>query len=142
MPQQLLHHLELGPDTSQQRRVCLPRPVLLRAPRSILIRVLLDRADDLLVVKTLAVRAGLGPAELPDIRALFATVSLLHPRCIFVLLHRRLRSRRIFRHGGRMAGWGRDEMSRVNCFAAARQLSIRTTDVRVHVKGPGDLING
>jgi len=34
-------------------------------PRSALIWVLLDCANDLLVVKTLAVRAGLGPAKLP-----------------------------------------------------------------------------
>jgi len=45
------------------------------SPRSILVRVLLDCADDLLVVETLAVKANLRPAKLPDIRASFATVS-------------------------------------------------------------------
>jgi len=41
------------------------------SPRSILVRVLLDCADDLLVVETLAVKANLRPAKLPDIRASF-----------------------------------------------------------------------
>ncbi|HXO33943.1 MAG TPA: hypothetical protein VN901_16455, partial [Candidatus Acidoferrales bacterium] len=45
-------------------------------PRSILIRVLLDCADNFLVVKTLAVKPGLRPAKLPDIRAFIAIVSL------------------------------------------------------------------
>jgi len=59
------------------------------SPRSILIRVLLDSADNLLAVKTLAVRAGLGPAKLPDIRAFFATVSLHTSAFHLFLLHRR-----------------------------------------------------
>ena len=53
------------------------------APRSIFIRVLLDCADNFLVVRTLAVKSGLRPAKRPDTRAFFATVSLhtstLHP---------------------------------------------------------------
>ena len=53
------------------------------APRSIFIRVLLDCADNFLVVRTLAVKPGLRPAKRPDIRAFFGTVSLhtstLHP---------------------------------------------------------------
>src|SRR6266478_4088881 len=36
------------------------------APRGILIRVSFDRADNLFVVKTLALRAGYRPAKLPD----------------------------------------------------------------------------
>src|SRR5260370_2719932 len=46
------------------------------APRSIFIRILLDCADNFLVVKTLAVKSGLRPAKLPDIRAFFAPISL------------------------------------------------------------------
>jgi hypothetical protein len=53
------------------------------ASRGIFIRVWLDCADNFLVVKTLAVKPGLRPAKLPDIRAFFASVSLhtstLHP---------------------------------------------------------------
>src|ERR1700687_5155896 len=58
-------------------------------PRCMFIRILLDCADNFLVVKTLAVKPGLRPSKLPDIRAFFATVSLhtsaLHP----ILLRRR-----------------------------------------------------
>jgi len=53
------------------------------APRSIFIRVLLDCADNFLVVKTLAAKPGLRPEKLLDVRAFFAIVSLhtstLHP---------------------------------------------------------------
>jgi hypothetical protein len=42
------------------------------SPRSILVRVLLDGADDLLMMKTLAVKANLGPAKLPDLGTSFA----------------------------------------------------------------------
>src|SRR6516165_10676832 len=59
------------------------------APRSLFIRILLDGADNFLVVKPLAVKSGLRPAKLPDIRPFFAGVSLhrsaLHP----ILLRRR-----------------------------------------------------
>jgi hypothetical protein len=84
----------------------------------LIVRVLLDGADNCLVVKTLAVKPGLRPAKLPDIRAFFATVSLhtsaLHP----ILLRRRCgveESSGIEPYGG----VGEAGISRVNCPAAA-----------------------
>jgi hypothetical protein len=49
---------------------------------------LLDCADNFLVVKTLAVKSGLRPAKLPDIRTFFATVSL-HTFALNLFLLRR-----------------------------------------------------
>ena len=69
-------------------------------PRNILVRVLLNGADDLLMVKTLAVRANLGPAKLPDIRASFASfvVSDIHvaslSSCVAVAEQKNLRTLR------------------------------------------------
>src|SRR5216683_3154325 len=58
-------------------------------PRCMFIRVLLDCADNFLVVKTLAVKTGLRPSKLPDIRAFFATISLHTSAFHLFLLHRR-----------------------------------------------------
>jgi hypothetical protein len=58
------------------------------APHSFFIRILLDCADNLLVVKTLAVKPGLRLAKLPDIRAFLATVSL-HTSALHPILQRR-----------------------------------------------------
>lgn len=53
-----------------------------------LVRILFDCADDHFLVETFAVGTGLGPAELPDIRAYFATVAFHRSALHFVLLHR------------------------------------------------------
>jgi hypothetical protein len=101
------------------------------APRSIFIRVLLDCADNLLVVKTLAVKPGLRPAKLPDVRAFFATVSLhtstLHPS----LLRRRCGVEEY--SGTEPKGRGAGETGRVNCFAAAKFDNIRLADDSLRV---------
>jgi hypothetical protein len=72
----------IGIDFREQPDYC--------APRSRLIRVMLDGANNLLVVKTFASRIDLGPAKLPDFWTSFAIesfhtsvlhLSLLHRRC-------------------------------------------------------------
>jgi hypothetical protein len=73
-------------------------------------RPMLDCPGDLLVVKTLALKAGLGPAKLPDIRTSFAIVSFQTP-----VLHScppapPLRSRRIFRYGSKWHGRGNESV--------------------------------
>jgi len=73
------------------------------SPRSILVRVLLNGADDLLMVKTHAVKANLGPAKLPDIRASFASLSFQTSTLHLCPPAPPLRSRRIFGY----CGWGR-----------------------------------
>jgi hypothetical protein len=72
---------------------------------------------------TLAVKANLGPAKLPDIRASFATVSFHTSHVASCPPAPPLRNRRIFRHGGE---WRvqEGEISRVNYFAAAATLSV------------------
>lgn len=100
VPSEPHHHLHLAIELKQQfTRVrsgysSVPRLTTrdqahYGEPRSIFIRILLDCADDSLVVETLAVKSGLRRAKLPDIRVFFATVSLhtsaLHP----ILLRRR-----------------------------------------------------
>ena len=72
---------------------------------------------------TLAVKANLGPAKLPDIRASFATVSFHTSRVASCPPAPPLRNRRIFRYGGE---WRlqEGEISRVNYFAAAATLSV------------------
>src|SRR5215471_16005587 len=82
-----------------------------RAPCRILIRVSLDGADDLLVVKTLPVRAAYRPPKLPDFGTSLAFESL-HT----TMLHMSppaplLRSRKIYRHPMRVRG----ENGGVNC---------------------------
>ena len=59
------------------------------APRGILIRVSLDCADNLFVVKTLAVTASYRPSKLPDFRTSLAVEPLslsIQPSCIRLLL--------------------------------------------------------
>jgi hypothetical protein len=76
------------------------------------------RADDLLVVKTLAVRAGFRPAKLRDIGTSLATVSFQTSVLHHCSPAPPLRSRRIFRHGDEWQGRG-VKIGRVTCFAAA-----------------------
>jgi len=88
------------------------------APRGSLIKVSLDCADNLFVVKTLAVRAVTDHRNCqtsgPRLRLSLST----QPYCIRFLLHRRCGAKRIFRHSdnGRLS---EGEISQVNCFAAA-----------------------
>jgi hypothetical protein len=82
------------------------------APHSGLIRVLLDGADNLLVVKTFAARTDLGPAKLPDLRTTFAIESL-HT----TMLHL---SPPAAAEQKNLQVWEQlVEISRVNCLAAA-----------------------
>src|SRR5215472_5496879 len=84
-----------------------------RAPCGILIRVSLDCADDLLVVKTLAVRAAYRPPKLPDFGTSLAFESL-HTTMLHVSSCTAVAEQKI-----QHLTWGRGEISRVNCFAAA-----------------------
>jgi hypothetical protein len=94
------------------------------------IRILLDCANNFLVVKTFAVNPGLRPAKLPDIRAFFATVSLhtsaLHP----ILLRRRCGVEESSGMEANNGEAGEGAIAQVNCFAAAATLSDGSCGVR------------